>query len=168
MRPKFEFNFPIEQPRALDLLKSIMDNNDHPIEGRAAGNHLMLVIPTKDRHFWSPWLNLEAIDESSKTTHIKGRFSPNPAVWTGFMMVYASLLVLAFLTIIFAFAQLIMHNQPWALQFLIPIILIAATMYWSSLIGQRIAQDQMQLLYRVTLETLAQGSGIDSIDHPNP
>ena len=83
-------------------------------------------------------------------------------------MVYASLLVLAFLTIIFAVAQLIIHNQPWALHVLIPIILIAATMYWSSLIGQRIAQDQMQLLYRVTLETLAQGSGIDSIDHPNP
>lgn len=84
------------------------------------------------------------------------------------MMVYASLIVLAFLTIIFAVSQLIMHNNPWALQFLIPIILIAAVMYWSSLIGQRIAQDQMQLLYRVTLETLAHGSGMDSVNHPIP
>ena len=168
MRPKFDFDFPIEQPRALDLLKSIMDNTDHPIEGRAAGNHLMLVIPIKQRHFWSPWLNLEATTQLPNTTHIAGRFAPNPAVWTGFMMVYASLIVLAFLTIIFAVSQLIMHNNPWALQFLIPIILIAAVMYWSSLIGQRIAQDQMQLLYRVTLETLAHGSGMDSVNHPIP
>lgn len=171
MRPKFEFLFPILPDRAIELLESIMDNEDHPIEGRTAGNHLMLVIPIKDRHFWSPWLNLEARsytnpETSDLTTHIKGRFSPNPAVWTGFMMTYSSLAVLAFLAVIFAFSQMMMDNAPSAFQFLIPIVLIAAGMYWASLVGQRIAHDQMQLLYRVTLETLADGSGIKVLDHP--
>jgi hypothetical protein len=170
MRPQFNFDFPIDQDHAIDLLSSVMDTNDHPIEGRAAGNHLMLVIPIKDRHFWSPWLNIEAQENDlpNPNIHIKGRFSPNPSVWTGFMMVYSSLAVLAFLATMFAVAQLVMNNPPWALYFLIPIILIAAAMYWSSLIGQKIAHDQMQLLYRVTLETLAQGAGLESLTHPNP
>ena len=171
MRPKFEFLFPILPDRAIELLESIMDNEDHPIEGRTAGNHLMLVIPIHDRHFWSPWLNIEARpytnpETKESTTHIKGRFSPNPAVWTGFMMTYSSLAVLAFLAGIFGVSQLMMGNSPWALQYLIPIVVIAAAMYWASLVGQRIAHDQMQLLYRVTLETLADGSGITVLDHP--
>ena len=168
MRPKFEFTFPIAPDHAIDLLQGIMDNEDHPIEGRTAGNHLMLVVPIEDRHFWSPWLNLEArpFQDAPPVTHIKGRFSPNPSVWTGFMMVYSGLAVLAFLASMFAVAQLVMSNPPWAFYFLIPIVLIAAVMYWSSLIGQKIAHDQMQLLYRVTLETLSQGSGIKVLNHP--
>ncbi len=171
MRPKFEFTFPIVPDHAIELLESIMDNNDHPIEGRSAGNHLMLVIPIKDRHFWSPWLNLEARPykpnpDSELITHIKGRFSPNPSVWTGFMMTYSSLAVLAFLAVIFAFSQIMMDDSPWALQALIPLAIIAGVMYWSSLVGQKLAQEQMQLLYRVTLETLADGSGIQVLNHP--
>ena len=84
------------------------------------------------------------------------------------MMVYSSLAVLAFLSTMFAVAQLVMHNPPWALYFLIPIILIAIVMYWASLIGQKLAHEQMQLLYQVTLQTLAQGSGLDSLSHPDP
>jgi hypothetical protein len=171
MRPKFEFTFPILPAHAIELLQGIMDNNDHPIEGRVAGNHLMLVIPIKDRHFWSPWLNLEARthrahDSDDTITHIKGRFSPNPSVWTGYMMTYSSLAVLAFLTVMFGVSQAIMGSSPWTFQFLIPILFIAGVMYWSSLVGQKLAHDQMQLLYRVTLETLADGSGIKVLDHP--
>lgn len=171
MRPKFEFDFPIDKDDALDLLKSIMDTNDHPIEGRIAGDHLMLVIPPKDRHFWSPWLNLEARDsdpDEHKLTLIKGRFSPNPSVWTGYMMTYSSLLVVAFLALMFGVSQLILKTNPWAFHFLIPIAIIAALMYWSSLIGQKLAHDQMQLLYKVTIETLAKGSGIETLTHKSP
>ncbi len=170
MRPKFEFDFPISQDEALDLLVGIMDNNDHPIEGRTAGNHLMLVIPTRDRHFWSPWLNIETLENESESpsTHIKGRFSPNPSVWTCYMMVYSSLVVLAFLASIFGVSQFIMGNTPWAFQVLVLLALIAGAMYWASLIGQKIAQEQMQLLYKVTLQTLARGSGLDSLSHPEP
>jgi len=170
MRPKFNFDFPIVQDQALDLLVGVMDNEDHPIEGRSAGNHLMLVIPIKDRHFWSPWLNIEARENDlpDPSTHIQGRFSPNPSVWTAFMLVYSSLAVLAFLAAMFAVSQLIMGKPPWAFYFLIPITLISAAMYWASLIGQKIAHDQMQLLYRVTLETLAHSSGIETLTHPEP
>jgi len=173
MRPKFNFDFPIAQDKALDLLIGVMDNDDHPIEGRTAGNHLMLVIPIKDRHFWSPWLNIEAKDVGSGSdtyssiTHITGRFSPNPSVWTGFMLVYSSLAVLTFLASIFGVSQLVMGNTPWAFYFIIVLAAIAGAMYWASLIGQKIALEQMQLLYRVTLETLALGSGIDSLEHPD-
>jgi len=167
MRPSFAFDFPIDHDRAVELLTGIMDNHDHPIEGRVAGNHLMLVIPVRDRHFWSPWLNLEVLgsEGDGQASLVKGRFSPNPSVWTGFMMVYSSLAVLAFLAAMFGVSQLILHNPPWAFQIILVLVAIAGVMYWSSLIGQKIAQEQMQLLYRVTLETLGAGAGLESIEH---
>ncbi|MFK7758754.1 MAG: hypothetical protein AB8C13_02275 [Phycisphaerales bacterium] len=167
MRPKFEFEFPIDQPSAMGLLSTIMDAEDYPIEGRIAGNHLMLVVPPKQRHFWSPWLNLEMHDVDSdmhQLTLVQGRFSPNPAIWTGYMMVYSSLAVLVFLAAMFGFSQIILQTSPWAFQFIIVILVIGAGMYWSSLIGQRIAQAQMHELYDITIKTLARGSGLEILD----
>lgn len=83
------------------------------------------------------------------------------------MLVYSSLAVLTFLASIFGVSQLVMGNTPWAFYFIIVLAAIAGAMYWASLIGQKIALEQMQLLYRVTLETLALGSGIDSLEHPD-
>jgi len=169
MRPKFEFEFPIEQSDAIGLLSSVMDAEDYPIEGRIAGNHLMLVVPPKQRHFWSPWLNLEMHDmdgDMHKLTLVQGRFSPNPAIWTGYMMVYSSLAVLVFLAAIFGISQMILQSSPWAFQFIIVILVIAALMYWSSLIGQKIAQSQMHELYDITIQTLAHGSGLETVDDP--
>lgn len=169
MRPRFAYDFPITQDRALELLRGIMDTNDHPIEGRTAGNHLMLVIPPKDRHFWSPWLNIETLQsEDPSTTLIKGRFSPNPSVWTGFMFGYSTLAVLASLAFVFGLAQLTLKNPAWAFFLIIPAVLIAAAMYWASLVGQHLAQNQMQLLYRVTLETLANDAGMETLHHNEP
>lgn len=169
MRPQFAYDFPINEERALELLKGIMDTNDHPIEGRTAGNHLMLVIPTKDRHFWSPWLNIETLKiEDSHHTTIKGRFSPNPSVWTGFMFMYSTLAVLASLAFVFGLSQLVLQKPAWAFFLIIPSVLAAAAMYWASLVGQHLAQNQMQLLYRVTLETLAKDAGLDTLADSEP
>lgn len=169
MRPQFAYDFPIDEDRALELLKGIMDTNDHPIEGRTAGNHLMLVIPTKDRHFWSPWLNIETLRiQDSEHTTIKGRFSPNPSVWTGFMFMYSTLAVLVALAFVFGLSQLVLQKPAWAFLLIIPAVLSAAAMYWASLVGQHLAQNQMQLLYRVTLETLAKDAGLETLIHDEP
>ncbi len=169
MRPRFAYDFPISQDRAIELLKGIMDTNDHPIEGRIAGNHLMLVIPVKDRHFWSPWLNIETLSsEEPEHITIKGRFAPNPSVWTGFMFAYSTLAVLASLAFVFGLSQLVLQNTAWAFYLIIPAVLIAAVMYWASLVGQHLAQNQMQLLYRVTLETLAQDAGLETLTEIEP
>ncbi|MBO6513870.1 MAG: hypothetical protein JJ974_07905 [Phycisphaerales bacterium] len=169
MRPRFAYDFPISEGRALELLRGIMDTNDHPIEGRSAGNHLMLVIPVKDRHFWSPWLNIETIKtDDPRLTTIKGRFSPNPSVWTGFMFLYSTLAVLGSLAFVFGLSQLVLQSTAWAFLLMIPAVLAAAALYWASLVGQHLAQNQMQLLYRVTLETLAQDAGIETLTENQP
>lgn len=154
MRPSFTIEFPIGAEDAVARLASLLRDEDEPVEGRIAGNHLMLVIPPARRHFWSPWLNLEVHDDGAGS-RVKGRFSPNPSVWTGYMLTYIALGTLVFFAVMFGLAQWTMGRPPAAL-LLSPIpLFIALVMYWSSLIGQRMAHQQMRELYDASMGALS-------------
>jgi len=153
MRPTFTIEFPIDRASAMSRLEALVRDEDYPIEGRVAGNHLMLVIPPKRRHFWSPWLNLEVHDQESGSK-VVGKFSPNPSVWTGFMLTYIALATLVFFSGMFGVSQWMMAKPPSALMFMIIPIVIAIGMYWSSLIGQRIANEQMRELYDASMNAI--------------
>jgi len=166
MRPTFTIEFPIAPDQAIDRLSQLVDDADYPIEGRLAGNHLMLVIPPADRHFWSPWLNIE-VSEHESGSSVHGRFSPNPSVWTGIMLSYIAMTTLIFFASMFAVAQWMMDKPPTVLK-LIPIFLaIAALIYWSSLIGQRIANAQMHELYDASTDALKDSIDTNSTSQPN-
>lgn len=167
MRPTFEIEFPIEPESAILRLSTLLDDRDYPITGRIAGNHLMLVIPPKDRHFWSPWLNIE-VHPSDVGSSVQGRFSPNPSVWTGFMLTYIALATLIFFSIMFAIAQWMMNNPPSVLKIVPIFLIIAIVMYWSSLIGQKIAQVQMHTLYDVSMQALWDETGEPKYQNPAP
>ncbi|MCA9274800.1 MAG: hypothetical protein KDA29_02130 [Phycisphaerales bacterium] len=155
MRPTFAIDFPIEPDLAMSRLSSLVDDKDYPIDGRVAGNHLMLVIPPARRHFWSPWLNLE-VHANLSGSLIKGRFSPNPSVWTGFMLTYIALGTILFFILMFAVSQWMMNKAPGVLSLTPAPVVIALAMYWASLIGQKIAFDQMNELYDAAMGAITQ------------
>ena len=153
MRPTFVIEFPMSPTQAIAGLTTLVDDRDMPIEGRIAGNHLMLVIPPKRRHFWSPWLNIEVIDHNGCAS-VKGRFSPNPSVWTGFMLTYLAMGTLVLFAALFGLSQWMMNKPPNALPLAAVPLLITVALYIASLIGQRMAQAQMNELYEAAMGTL--------------
>ena len=165
MRPTFTIELPIKPDQAIDRISNLIDDMDSPIEGRIAGSHLMLVIPPANRHFWSPWLNID-VSTHTEGSSIHGRFSPNPSVWTGFMFGYISLISMSFFAAMFSIAMWMMDKPPKAL-LLIPIFAcLAALMYWASIMGQRIAQSQMHELYNASMRALTQRPD-DNSNTPN-
>lgn len=153
MRPSISIEIPIDTDAAMSRLEALIRGEDFPIAGRVAGNHLMLVIPPKRRHFWSPWFHLE-VHEHASGSLIKGRFSPNPSVWTGFMLTYIALGTLAFFAAMFGVSQWMMSKPPTALILMGIPVLIGMVMYWASLVGQRIAHTQMRELYDASMNAL--------------
>ena len=171
MRPTFQIEFPIEDQDAIKRLSNLLDDKDYPISGRIAGKHLMLVIPPQYRHFWSPWLHIDIhpAEETPSSSVIKGRFSPNPSVWTAFMFSYITLATLTFFASMFGIAQWMMKKPPSTLKFIPIFIILAIILYWASLIGQRIAQAQMHELYDVSMGALGGSSKNHSeLGSPNP
>ena len=163
MRPTFTIEFPIDHQHAIDRLSQLVNDRDYPINGRIAGNHLMLVIPPNRRHFWSPWLNLE-VHPCESGACIKGRFSPNPSVWTAFMLTYIALGTLILFAALFALSQWMTSKPPNALKLALIPFTIALVMYWASLIGQKIAHDQMCELYHASMDTLNGPEGASIAD----
>jgi len=163
MRPTFSIEFPLESAGAIERLSTLVDDHDYPIDGRIAGNHLMLVIPPARRHFWSPWLHIEVL-ECEHGACVKGRFSPNPSVWTAFMLTYIALATLVFFAAMFGISQWMMNKPPSALT-LAPIPIVAAiAMYWASLVGQKIADAQMRELYDASMGVLS-GQQVNAAAH---
>lgn len=153
MRPTFTIEFPVDQHDAIDRLSQLVNDRDYPIDGRIAGNHLMLVIPPARRHFWSPWLNIE-VHPCDAGACVKGRFSPNPSVWTAFMLGYIAMGTLVFFAVMFALSQWMTDSPPSALKLAFIPLAISMVMYWASLLGQKIAHEQMNELYDASMDTL--------------
>jgi len=166
MRPTFELRVPMTPGSTLTHLRDLLDRDEHPIRGSGVGHHLLLTVAERDRHLWSPWLSIEVHaddarpgDENTGATHrsatrIEGRFSPSPALWTGFMMIWIALGTLAFFVIIFALAQWTMDQPPSALILFALLAPLALALYWVSQVGQRLAHSQMQGLYDTLTDAL--------------
>jgi len=177
MRPTFEIRVPMTPETTLTLLRTLLDRDEHPVRGSGVGHHLMLTVIERDAHFWSPWLNIEVHPDPDPVTdpesdpgserasgaasvdadlaaRVEGRFSPSPAIWTGFMMAWIGLGTLAFFAAIFALAQWSMDHPPTALMLLALLAPLGAALYWVSQVGQRLARDQMHELYATLTDAL--------------
>lgn len=147
MRPRFELVVETPLDEMLSRLHLAVQVPASPVVGMVAGNHLELMIPKERRHFWSPRLSLKltAIEEQ---TRLRGLFGPRPSVWTLFATFYAFLGFIVVLAAMFGASQWSIGNPPTAF-WGVPIAGVGALVaYGLSLAGQRLAQDEMQLLDR--------------------
>lgn len=96
---------------------------------------------------WSPWLEID-VSPNEGGTRIGARFSPHPSVWTGFAFGYLTLGVvcLVALTIVVSGEMLEGGEQRWAWWLVGGAAVAMIAMWGVSMIGQRLAHDQMQTL----------------------
>lgn len=159
VRPTFDLEVALTPTQVADALSELLDHPINKIVGRRAGHHFMLTVPDRERHFWSPWLTVEARtleDEdtlattgsspNTPRTRVHGRFSPAPNLWTAIMFTHLALLTVAFFAVMFGLSQLTLKQPPHALWVTAGCVLASLLLWWVSLLGQRIAHDQMHTL----------------------
>ena len=116
-------------------------------------SHVLVTFRAEFRHFWSPWLNLD-LQSEDRGARVSGRFSPHPSVWTGFAFGYLVLTVVSFFALVFGYSQTTIGTTPVAFGVLPVSLAIAAAMWWSAQIGQRLARDQMAQIRALLEEAL--------------
>jgi len=145
------FDIPLDRPRddVAQQLSDWVEHADCPFQGSILGNHLTLTVCERDRHFWSPWLTLdvheqdEPDDQPSAACIVHGRFNPHPSIWSAVMFSGLALLTISLAAACWGFAQLVMGKTPSAFLVIPACFIIAGGLYWTSHIGQVIADDQM-------------------------
>jgi len=142
MRPVFEIPLGADGDAVLRKLDELLKGGDTGLVGQVLPRHAVVQLPRDRRSLLSPYLNLELADRDDGTA-LRGRFSPHPNVWTGFMAIYGVLTMVAILAGMYGASQWWIGEPAWVL-IGTPLALGAiAFVYGAAVIGQGLTADEM-------------------------
>ena len=163
IRPKVrEFTIQKEE-ELLDNYKKIIAARKYPFLTKISHQHLFVKFKNDQSHFWSPELSLEIIENYLKDdayanqkepTILKGYVSPSPSVWAMFIFTYTvlGLSILGFL--VWGTSQMMLGQATNMLWYALMSLGLVVVVFIATQIGQRIAEDQTDLLMKFVNEGL--------------
>lgn len=156
IRPTFDHRLQMSAAQVTQALRQALEaDGEHPFQIR--GRHVVVTVPQPSRHFWSPHLTIESQDTDGGAV-LHGRFSPRPAIWTGFMLSYIALTTAGCFGLMFAGSLMMIGHSPAVAVVLTLVFLLASLgLYIASQVGQRLARDQMDELHALIAPALGLG-----------
>ena len=150
LKPRFQIDFKMNSAILLAEIKNHLSDVT-VYEMRIVDNHVIIDVPKKETHFWSPQLYLEIEGLSETTSLIKGLFGPKPQVWTFFMFLHF-IVAIAFLIFgIMAYSNWSLQKEsifPVVMMVVLPIIWVA--FYLVGRLGKATGKKQMDELKNFT------------------
>ncbi|CAM1346112.1 GTP-binding protein [Tenacibaculum crassostreae] len=154
LKPRFRLDYQMNSEALLEEIKKHL-NDVSKYKMKVVDNHVVVDVPEKESHIWSPQLHLEIEKISETTSHIKGLFGPKPQVWTFFMFLHF-LVGTAF--VIFG----IVAYSNWSLKqtSIFPIVMLVVlpivwiTLYLIGSLGKSTGKEQMNELKEYTKKLL--------------
>ncbi len=141
MRPTFEVPLPADGAPVMARLTTLLQS-ETTIVGQVVQEHAVLQLAAARRTMLSPFLNLEIAERESGAV-LRGRFSPHPNVWTGFMAVYVFIAMAGLVCSWYGLAQWTLGETPWMLLALPASVALIAFVYGAAVIGQGLTADDM-------------------------
>lgn len=144
LKPRFNMDWPVKKKLILERFKkeATLKNRKYPL--KVVDHHIIIDIPVKNAHFWSPQLHIEIEEQQDKSTQIRGLFGPKPSVWSLFMFLHFAV-ALAFL--VFAVMAYTRHNLnqnfSFALYMCVGMVIIWVVLYFLGQIGKKKGYKQM-------------------------
>jgi len=145
MRPTFEIPMKVDGTRTMLRLKNRLERGSKRVCGQVVGTHAYVSIPVAEQSLLSPHLNLELVPRRGQVV-LRGRFSPRPNVWTGFIAAYGFLALIGLSGLVFGWAQLTVDEYAWGFWAAPAAFAVAAFVYGAAVIGQGLTQDEMYVL----------------------
>lgn len=141
-RPRLDLTVPLPADEVATRLARGLLSSDLPCAGRVASRHAWITIRDGERHFWSPNLDIE-FTEGPDGTVLRGRFGPQPAVWTMFVFIYAILGTAGTISLVMGLVQLSLDSAPWALLASGSLYALIGFVYGAAFIGQGLGSGQI-------------------------
>lgn len=145
LRLKFNIESTLKVEEVLGRIEKYLNQDDVNCEGWVSEKNAMLVLPENLRRYWSPFLNLE-VEKNGAGAIIKGRFGPNPTVWTMFIFFYMLFSFIGLGSLMFGLTQITLGHNPWTLWIFPFSLILLLVEYIVAGIGQRIGNEQTSIL----------------------
>ncbi len=152
LRPRFELELPAPADQAMDRIRESLDSPALHDSTMSVGRHAEFLVDAAEQKIWSPRLTIR-VDDAPGGSTLRGRFSPRPDVWTGFMFVYFLMAFVVVFGATLGYVQQLSGQSPWG-YWGIPLgLLVIAGIHLAGYVGQRLGAAQMREL-RATLDAV--------------
>ena len=158
MRPVFEI--PLDSgdgATVLGRLQALLASGATGVTGQVIDRHAVLQLPASRRTLLSPFLNLEVAERDGAPV-LKGRFSPHPNVWTGFVAVYLFLGMVGTVFGWYGLSQSMVDEPPTMLLGVLGSLGAIAFVYGAAVIGQGLTADEMYDLRALVDRAVREGA----------
>lgn len=142
MRPVFDIPLQTNGEDVLRTLDQLLRGGDSGLVGQVLQHHAVLQLPAGRRTLLSPFLNLEVATDNDGVV-LRGRFSPHPNVWTGFVAIYSALAMFGALAGMYGLSQWWIGEPAWMLLAVPASLAAIAFVYGAAVIGQGLTADEM-------------------------
>ncbi|OSY86937.1 hypothetical protein WH52_14235 [Tenacibaculum holothuriorum] len=153
-KPRFQIDFGMNADVLLSKIsKEITEEDKYKI--KLVDNHIVIDVPEKDNHYWSPQLQLEVESLTEETSKIKGLFGPKPQVWSLFMFIHFGVATAFLVFVILAYINVTLDREgifPIVMLVALPIVWVA--LYLLGRMGKSTGQPQMDELKNFTKDLL--------------
>jgi len=168
MRPRPLVDLEIEAPpdEVLDRFRHCLETGMCTCEGSVGTKELSLVLSGESRHVFSPWVSLEA-HRWNEGTRLRGHFGPHPNLWTLFVFIYATWVVVFIVGSVLGYVQFAMSQTPWGLWVALGAALAQGVACSVDLIGRSLGRKQMHVLRQFIGTTLPEAREVPR-DAPLP
>ncbi len=148
IRPRFKVDCDLLPGEVIQRIREGLKEPNAACIGNATIGFATLIVPDKDRHYWSPQLTVTVeAKESGTGSIVRGMYAPAPAVWTMFVFFYAGLglAIVALLMVGLSYYSL---DQPATVLWWVPVLVaLFLTFYLVSYFGQKMGRQQMVILH---------------------
>lgn len=146
LRPRFQDHL---EDTATEVLERIEKAGEKPILIKRLDDHLFISFNNAERHFWSPQLQLEILDEEEGGCKVYGLFGPNPTLWTFFMFLHFGVATLFIILGIWAYSSASL-GKPYGVLVggMVAMLILWFAFYAFGRAGRAKGKPQMQELHR--------------------
>jgi len=155
LRPRFKMDFNESQQKIITKFKENLNQKSCKYCSKIVDGHIIIDVPERENHFWSPQLNIEVVEADKNKAIVKGLFGPKPQVWTLFMFIH---FVMAFAFMAFAIMAYVQWNLKSEYSFVLTMLFVVPVlwfvMYFLGRLGKKKGHNQMDELHQFMMKTL--------------
>ena len=154
LKPRFKLKFRETEEDILSQFRDKLADPDCIYSSKIVNQHIVIDVPDKEEHFWSPQLHVE-IEKEDDITIVKGILGPKPKIWTFFMFLHFIVAILFFVFFVIAYSRWSLNQEytsSMIMCLLMPVVWVG--LYFFGQLGKKFGYQQMVGLHELLLSSL--------------
>jgi len=156
LKPRFRIEMEEDEEVILNKFISSLEKLNFKYPNKIVDFHVIIDVPHKEEHFWSPQLQIEIEKDEHNKTIVKGLLGPKPKVWTFFMFLHFFVAITFFIFFVIFYTKWSL-KQEYTFEMIMCIVMpiLWVVLYFFGQLGKRFGYDQMLELHDFMTETLS-------------